>query len=94
MADVCFLDGTPRVLVAVQAHAIFMWHFAGVWHPSLAVTSLQVRLRTSSEAGNNLKSVCHCCRKNKVAFLLVPWRLRLVRTSVFDYDRFQQLLSR
>lgn len=44
VTDVCFLDGTPRVLVAVQAHAIYMWHFAGVWHPSLAVTSLQYEI--------------------------------------------------
>ncbi|KAM7295993.1 uncharacterized protein ISCGN_021205 [Ixodes scapularis] len=44
VADVCFLDGTPRVLVAMQARAIYMWHFAGVWHPSLAVTSLQYEI--------------------------------------------------
>ncbi|CAN8008351.1 unnamed protein product [Ixodes pacificus] len=45
VADVCFLDGTPRILVAVQAHAIYIWRFASVWHLSLAVTSLQYEIQ-------------------------------------------------
>ncbi|CAN8003260.1 unnamed protein product, partial [Ixodes hexagonus] len=44
VTDVCILDSAPRVLVAVQARAIHIWCFAGVWHPSLTVTNLQYEI--------------------------------------------------